>query len=136
MYINERRERERASMKTKYIKKGAIHMIIICTTLIRENTPGVFVENAFRSCYCLLVFTSFSHSTHTNDDDDDDTGKCSSQWWERKSENAQHVSSFPNNFLFACCVLKFLMILQKIVKLDKFLSPRENLILWGPLQAH
>jgi hypothetical protein len=39
-------------------------MIIICTTLIRENTPGVFVENAEADIAAAWVFTSFSHSIH------------------------------------------------------------------------
>lgn len=99
-------------------------MIIICTTLIRENTPGVFVENAFRR-QLLLVFISFSHSTHRfHDDDDDSNWKMQSSaeenfffndWRRRRAsekerENAQHVSSFPSknfySFLWLSCELK------------------------------
>lgn len=50
-------------------------IIIICTTLIRENTPGVFVENAFRrqQLYCWFSLLSHIQLTVSVDDDDDDS---------------------------------------------------------------
>lgn len=97
MYISER-ERE-SEHEIKYTKKGAIHMIIICTTLIRENTPGVFVENAAIACWFSLLshiqltlmtmMTMILENAALNDE----------------RENAQHVSSFSSIFLFACCAL-------------------------------
>lgn len=102
-----------------YIKREQIHMIIICTTLIRENMPGVFVENAafpkqkifplsfFCCCTHAVLFCLSVLSSSTK------TGICvfceyQWRWWWRwelnilhyaERENAQHVSSFSIIFL-------------------------------------
>lgn len=58
----------------EYIKKGAIHMIIICTTLIREKHAGGFCGKCFSEVDTAAAwFPLLSHIQFTifNDDDDD-----------------------------------------------------------------